>query len=134
MTGCCRRVRRSWRRATAPNLPRCATAPTRPRGCGPSRGGGGRGIRAADSRPPMASRRDHLLVTVELFLARGFAGGVVIAQCGAVGGGHVCTRRYDAGGRAAGHAFFAEEFGDRGGILVFGHRGVLSLDERWAPS
>src|SRR5690349_2866430 len=117
MTGCCRKALRSWRRAMAANLPRCATAPMRRRGYGPSERNASRAIGAADSRPQTASGRDHLLVTIEPFLPRGFAGSVIIAQRGAVGGGHVGPRRDDASGGAAGHAFFAEEFGDRGGIL-----------------
>src|SRR5437764_9724832 len=128
MTGCCRKGRRNWRRVTGRSSPRCATAPMRTTGCGPSRRSGGRSSGVAegrsvesDSRP--LSRRLHLLVTKQLFLPRRFAGRVIVAQGGAIGLGDVAVGRNGAGCRAAGHALFAQKLSNRRGIFILGHGG-----------
>src|SRR5947207_13758671 len=118
MMGYCRKARPSWPPATARNSPRCATAPTRRRGCGPSRKNASR-VTGENDRARL--RRDHLLVIFDLFLSRRLLGCIVIAQGGAVRLGDAGAGRHDAGGRATGDALVAEKFGDRGGIFVVGH-------------
>src|SRR6266851_5479092 len=67
--------------------------------------------------------REKLLMVAQFSLARGFAGGVVVAQGGAVRHGDAGVRRHDTDGRAAGDASLAEEFVDRAGIFGLGHHG-----------